>query len=82
MLQPFNTVPHDVMTPPPTITLFLLLLCNCNCATVTNPNSQIFPTVLGHPVKRSFGTKGSLRTTVLKAQQTLPHALLGPPVES
>jgi len=35
-LQPFNTVPHAVVTP--TIKLFWLLLHGCNAATVMNRN--------------------------------------------
>ena len=36
MLQPFNIVPHAVVTP--NIELFSLLLHNCNFATGMNPN--------------------------------------------
>jgi hypothetical protein len=39
MLQPFNTVPHVVVTP--NIKLFSLLLHNCNFASVLNCSVNI-----------------------------------------
>jgi hypothetical protein len=53
MLQPFNTAPHGVVTPP-TIRLFLLRLRSCNFATVVSHNVNIyaFLLVLGDPCER------------------------------
>ena len=49
MLQPFNTVPHSMVTPNPKI--ILQLLHNCNCATVMTYNINIDVGVMTHRLK-------------------------------
>ena len=51
MLQPFNTVPHVVVTTPPAIKLLSLLRHNWNFAAVMNANVNI---LCADGVKTSF----------------------------
>ena len=81
MLQPFNTVPHGVVTPSPTIKLFLLLLCDFNLPTVMNRNINIcaFWWFWVTPVKGHSTPPKGLQSTWW---DPLPKQISGPLIKS